>query len=42
MACSMDGSITTAILKPNELGKTVPESRLYDSMREQYGKNYGK
>jgi len=41
MACSMDGSITTAILKPNELGKTVPESRLYDSMREQYGKNYG-
>ena len=42
MACSMDGSITTAILQPNELGKTVPESRLYDSMREQYGKNYGK
>jgi len=41
LACSMDGSVAAIILSPDELGKPIPESRLYDLMRTTYGKNYG-
>lgn len=41
LACSMDGSIAAVILTGKEMGKPVPDSKLYEMMREKYGKNFG-
>ncbi len=41
MACSMDGSVAAVILSAKEIGTPVPDSKLYDIMLDQYGKNFG-
>lgn len=41
LACSMDGTIAAAILDREEVGKPIPDSRLYELLRDQYGKNFG-
>ena len=37
----MDGSIAAVLLDDKEIGKPLPDSKLYELMRDQYGKNYG-
>ena len=41
LACSMDGSVAAVILTSKEIGTPIPDSKLYEIMREQYGKNFG-
>lgn len=41
LACSMDGSVAAVILDDKEIGTPIPDSKLYEMMRDQYGKNYG-
>ena len=37
----MDGSVAAVILTSKEIGTPIPDSKLYEIMREQYGKNFG-
>jgi len=41
LACSMDGSVAAVILTSKEIGNPIPDSKLYEIMRETYGKNFG-
>ena len=37
----MDGSVAAVILTSKEIGNPIPDSKLYEIMRETYGKNFG-
>ena len=41
LACSMDGTIAATVLSREEIGKPIPDSRLYELLKDQYGKNFG-
>ena len=41
LACSMDGSVAAVVLNKKEIGNPIPDSKLYEIMRDQYGKNCG-
>ena len=41
LACSMDGTIAAAILSREEVGRPIPDSKLYELLKDQYGKNFG-
>lgn len=41
LACSMDGSVAAVILSAKEIGTAISDSKLYDILRERYGKNFG-
>ena len=37
----MDGSVAAVVLNKKEIGNPIPDSKLYEIMRDQYGKNVG-
>ena len=37
----MDGSVAAVILTSKEIGNPIPDSKLYEIMRDTYGKNFG-
>ncbi len=41
MACSMDGTVAAVIFKEDELGRPMPEDKVREIMRSNYGKCYG-
>ena len=41
LTVKMDGSVAAVVLNKKEIGNPIPDSKLYEIMRDQYGKNVG-